>query len=92
MLRAHDGYQTLVFDEQHFNAAQEEGGAMVSKVSRQDRKILQHNLSLMGQLGGMGTPTLVWRASNGRIKAKSGDPESLAGLFRTLGKNIKKSG
>jgi hypothetical protein len=65
----------LRFDEDHFDVAHEQGGiAPAEHIAPEILTALKQHLDAMSDVGGNGTPTLLYRAPNGTWTAQVGLP------------------
>jgi thiol:disulfide interchange protein DsbG len=77
ILAARDPLAALHADEDRFDTAHESGG--IAPANGQDKKIeavLKEHLAAMDSVGGVGTPTLLYRDERGRWAAEVGLPSS----------------
>ena len=75
ILAAANPAQALRFDEDHFDVAREHGGiAPARQIGPDILTVLKTHLDVMSDIGGNGTPTLLYRAGNGRWKTHVGLP------------------
>ncbi|MFK4446060.1 thiol:disulfide interchange protein DsbG [Caballeronia udeis] len=65
----------LRLNEERFNVATEDGGLppLIAPPS-ETVKVLRENSDLMAAFGGTGTPTIVWKDTDGKIRIESGMP------------------
>lgn len=85
ILTARDPRGALHADEDRFDTVHEKGGiAPAPAEDRAVQAVLQAHLAAMQQVGGIGTPTLLYRNERGRWAAQVGLPERgwLAGYAR----------
>ena len=75
ILGAADPARALRFDEDHFDVAHEHGGiAPAQRIAPQILTALKQHMDAMSDVGGDGTPTLLYRAPNGTWTAQVGLP------------------
>jgi protein-disulfide isomerase len=75
IMQAPDRATALRINEVGYNANQFDGGIEpMAKVSHTVAAQLQANTRLMGKFGAPGTPALVWRDGNGKVRLKVGVP------------------
>lgn len=75
IMQAPDRVAALRINELRYNAAEFDGGIEpLAKVSHALAARLQANTRLMQQFGAPGTPALVWKDADGKVRFKAGVP------------------
>jgi thiol:disulfide interchange protein DsbG len=74
ILQAKNRLAAFTENEQKYNLKNHEGGIKPAKPSSASAKLLQDNSEFMHTLGITGTPAIVWKDAQGKIKIKGGMP------------------